>query len=86
MTDGEREIWSEMQRDAAPTVSVWRTTLHRSRKDRVCSDCKRTIRAGEQYSKTFFVEDGEAGTIVSHPRGSMCWEINEKPEDDDARC
>jgi hypothetical protein len=43
--DGERcDVWSEVQR--------------RARKDHVCSCCRRTIKAGEQYTVHFSAYDG----------------------------
>lgn len=59
-TDGDRAVWDEMQRDAAPTV---RTLVHETRKARKTHDCsicrKPGIRKGDDYLYNAAVVDGE---------------------------
>lgn len=82
MTDGERDVWNEMQRDAAPDVRIMQTTRQRSRKERKCDECPNPIKVGDEYDRTFIVEDGQPATVITHPRGSMCYEANEVHDDE----
>lgn len=54
------EVWSEMQRDAAPEVVTLRDCRRTARKDHVCNGCgKPGIKAGDAYSYAFALVDGQ---------------------------
>lgn len=66
MTSGERELWNEAQRDAAPDV---RTLWHRypvARRAHRCDLCGGEIAAGTQYETQGYLEDGALRRFKSH--------------------
>ena len=58
MTDGERELWNEMQADAMPEVRELGRRKLRARVRHVCTTCRKPIQPGEQYLRVALVEDG----------------------------
>lgn len=53
-------------------VKVLSRTHPRARKDRPCSDCGRTIKAGQQYTRIAYLLDGEFRADATHVEGGMC--------------
>ena len=69
MSDGARDLWNEMQRDAVPDIEVLRESTHVARKVCYrCSACRAMIQKGQQYRYTVLKEDGEFQTHVQHVR------------------
>lgn len=69
MSDGARELWEEMQRDAAPQFEILRESTHVARKVCYrCSACRGHIGRGQQYRYTVLLEDGDFQTDVRHVR------------------
>lgn len=69
MSDGARDLWNEMQRDAMPDFEVLRETTHVARKVCYrCEACRAMIQKGQQYHYTVLLEDGEFQTHVRHVR------------------
>lgn len=64
--------WYEQLREDAPDGRLLSRRSQMARKERVCSDCGRTIRVGEQYTRDAFIYDGEFGTRVAHTSTGMC--------------
>lgn len=80
MSDGEREIWNEQQRDAAPTVVTLRTSRsRRARKERKLT-CGHTIKVGQWYDEWVGVVDGEF--TVDHHCENCIRELHE-PSDEE---
>lgn len=54
------DVWSEMQRDAAPTIVSLSDCRRKARKDHICNGCGRPgIKAGDTYWYSFAIQDGE---------------------------
>lgn len=58
MSDGEREIWNEMQADAAPDIRVLWDKTPVARKPHRCDCCGGEIASGEKYESRGIVLDG----------------------------
>lgn len=59
MSDGERELWNEMQRDAAPDVrTIAIRTATRRGPPILCDNCGAPINPGDRYGSHVFTEDG----------------------------
>lgn len=58
LSDGERDIWNEMQADAAPTVTVLWDKTPKAKKPHLCDACNEEIAVGEVYKSTGVIEDG----------------------------
>lgn len=43
--------------------SVWSESLRSARKEHRCSACRETIRVGDRYHYTFYVNDGSPGRV-----------------------
>lgn len=60
MDSGSYDVWSEMQRDAAPSVTVLKDECRKARKAYDCSGCKRRqIQPGETHNYVAEIVDGE---------------------------
>lgn len=66
LSDGERELWQEMQREAAPDVVVLSQKSVKARKEHTCDLCGQTIIVGDSYEAVAFLEDGEFQTHKMH--------------------
>lgn len=70
LSDGERELWNEMQREAAGDPADWKTLSERvgvRRKGPVpCDICQEIIEVGERYTTVSALEDGEFVQFRAH--------------------
>jgi hypothetical protein len=67
LSDGERELWNEMQRDGAP---YWRTLSSkvstRGARPIHCDVCDNGITSGQRYTTVTGLEDGKFVMIRHH--------------------
>jgi hypothetical protein len=66
LSDGERELWNEMQRDAAPDIRVLWDKQPVARKAHRCARCGDEIKAGERYESTGIITDGVLEATKQH--------------------
>ena len=72
LTDGERDIWNELQADAAPDHRTLRETKHKASKAHTCDACGGIIHPGEMYWNAAHVVDDEF--IIEKTHAHDCWE------------
>lgn len=58
MSDGEREMWNEQQRDAAPDVRLLWHKRPVARKPHLCDHCNDEIAPGTRYESIGLLSDG----------------------------
>jgi hypothetical protein len=58
MNEADRDVWNEMQRDAAPDIRVLSNRKTKARKAFVL-DCGCPIAAGQFYCSAAWLEDGQ---------------------------
>ena len=71
-SDGDRIVWDEMQRDAAPSVDFLKDRQHTARQPWKCQTCGKERPAGTVYRSTAGKIDGEfftEKTCVMTPNG-----------------
>lgn len=66
MNEADRDVWNEMQRDAAPDVRVISQRQHRARKA-IRLDCGCITKPGDLYCSMAWLEDGSFKTAKGHP-------------------
>lgn len=70
MTDGEREIWNEMQRDAAPDPREHRVLSQRRHtrgaRPCLCDYCGAPIETGERYAAVSLINEGQFELVRHH--------------------
>lgn len=70
MSDGEREIWNEMQRDAAPDPRDYRVLSQRQHtrgpRPCLCDYCNNPIETGQRYAAVSLMNEGRFELIRHH--------------------
>lgn len=67
LSDGERELWNELQRDAAPDFKVLSEKPGTRRKGPIlCDGCHEAIEVGQRYKTVTYLEDGTFGHTRLH--------------------
>ena len=86
MSDGEREIWAELQREAAPDIVVLWDKTPKARRPHLCDACNEEIAPGTVYESRGWREDGEFKTeklhrwAYQHPSGCPRFAERDKRE------
>jgi hypothetical protein len=68
MNDADRDVWNEMQRDAAPDVTRLSDRIHTARKEHTL-DCGCIVKPGEKYGVVVDLVDGKMETYKGHALG-----------------